>query len=324
MSKNRELVSVVIPTMGKRQASLLRAIESVAVQISDVEVEIEILIADDSSNGLDENLIRQAAGMCDLRIIQTSKVRGLARQHGVAAARGQWIAFLDDDDSWDQHKIQHQLKLALSIQASGNDAVISCRLRHEFEENDRTVHGVPKRLIGNENVAEYLFLSRPPNVSRPSIYTSTLFVSASICERVQWRSVPRHQDWDWLVRAQRLSDVTFAQCPEELVTVVVGSNNSISATADWVGSIEWAQDTLKPFVHKHTYADFVMAQPLRYALQARDIHGVHSAIREIASVRTLPTVRSTLTGLGGILSRRMMVRAMSMSHAFKKINGITR
>lgn len=304
-------ISVIIPTKGERGPLLLRAIESVASQIGGHE--IEIIIADDSLTSLDENAIRAAAGVNALRIIQTSKERGLARQFGVEAATGDWVSFLDDDDEWDAKKLSSQLRLAQEIQGRNELPVVSCRLRHHFAESERRVGGIPARLIASgEDVAHYLFAKRPAHVGRPSIYTSTLFTTATVARSIPWQTVPRHQDWDWLVRVQELPGVRIAHCPEELVTVTVGSEGSISAANDWSSSLDWASDVLGKRGNAKTYVDFLVAQPLRYALQGRQLTGVISVIREIWSVRTCPSIRASLTGLSGLASRRMLVRAMSM------------
>jgi glycosyltransferase involved in cell wall biosynthesis len=57
-----------------------------------------------------------------VRVIRHDEPRGVAqaRNAGIAAACGQWIAFLDDDDIWAPHKLRRQLETA---QAAGADFV---------------------------------------------------------------------------------------------------------------------------------------------------------------------------------------------------------
>lgn len=305
-----DLISVVIPTTGRRPESLLRAIQSVSRQ--DYEGPIEIIIADDSADGLDLGELQAAAKPTRLEIVETTKTRGLTRQFGVEASTGAWIAFLDDDDEWDTAKLRKQHAIACDIAGSGRVPVVSCRLRHTFPGKDQTVGGVPIRLIADEDVARYLFRRRPAKVGRPSIFTSTIFASAVLCKTVQWRVVPRHQDWDWLVRAQEYPNVKFAHCPEELVSIAVGSDGSISALNDWRSSLSWARSVLKSRGDSAVYADFLMAQPFRYALQAREMYGIQEVALELLINKRIPSLHAITTGLAGLLPRHRMEMVMSM------------
>lgn len=103
-------VSVVIPTHN-RCTLLKRAIESVRNQTySDLEI---IVVSDASTDGTDslvEDLIR-----IDERIeyIKMEKPEGgnAARNRGIHAAKGEYIAFLDDDDEWLPDKLKLQLNV---------------------------------------------------------------------------------------------------------------------------------------------------------------------------------------------------------------------
>lgn len=305
-----DLISVVIPTAGQRTESLLRAIESVHRQ--DYQGPIEIIVADDSVTGLDLGQLRKAAGSRQLEVVETTKVRGLTRQFGVEASRGQWIAFLDDDDVWDPSKLRQQHMLAINISNGGRVPIVSCRLRHSFSGTDRTVGGIPTRLLKDEDVARYLFRRRPAKVGRPSIFTSTIFAPAFVCKAIPWQIVPRHQDWDWLVRVQDFPGVMFAHCPDELVTIAVGSGGSISALHDWPSSLSWARTALKNRGDAAVYVDFLFSQPLRYALQARDLRGVREICSEAIQAKRAPSLPALATGLAGILPRHAMEKVMSL------------
>ena len=84
-------ISVVIPTCD-RPALLARALASVRAQ---TVAPLEVVIVDDRG-GLD------AAAVGDARVLRNDRAPGAsgARNCGAAGARGEWIAFLDDDDEW--------------------------------------------------------------------------------------------------------------------------------------------------------------------------------------------------------------------------------
>lgn len=90
-------LSVVIPIFN-RQAAALRAVASVLAQ--DVG-DLEVLLVDDGSEPRFE-LPDELARDCRLQLIRHDSNRGAAgaRNTGMRAARGTWVAFLDSDDRW--------------------------------------------------------------------------------------------------------------------------------------------------------------------------------------------------------------------------------
>jgi glycosyltransferase involved in cell wall biosynthesis len=105
------LVSVVIPTYN-RPDMLREAIASVRAQtLADYEI---IVVCNGSSP---QDLARYRA-IPDIALIVTNrKGIGLALNIGIQAARGEWVAFLDDDDLWEPNKLEVQLQVANSAGA---------------------------------------------------------------------------------------------------------------------------------------------------------------------------------------------------------------
>ena len=99
-------VSVVIPTRGRW--SLLSRTLGGALRQDDVE--LEVVVVDDGS--CDETPERLAQlGDERVRVMRHEVPRGVAaaRNRGIAQARGEWVAFLDDDDLWAPCKLRTQL-----------------------------------------------------------------------------------------------------------------------------------------------------------------------------------------------------------------------
>jgi len=101
------LVSVIIPTYNRYQFIGL-AIDSVLKQSY---TDIEIIIVDDGSSDGTNRLIRHAFGAGVRYIHQSNRGVSAARNTGIAAARGEYIAFLDSDDWWRLDKIAQQLNV---------------------------------------------------------------------------------------------------------------------------------------------------------------------------------------------------------------------
>jgi glycosyltransferase involved in cell wall biosynthesis len=102
-------VTIVIPTQG-RWPLLRRTLSGVLRQQG---VDFEVVIVDDGST---DETAERLAELADGRIRpirhEVSRHVAAARNAGIAAAKGEWIAFLDDDDLWAPRKLRTQLGAA--------------------------------------------------------------------------------------------------------------------------------------------------------------------------------------------------------------------
>ena len=101
-------ISVVIPTFNRKHL-LKRAIESVEGQ---TRKPLEIIAVDDGSmDGTKEWLLDSYPSI--KYIHQSNSGVSTARNRGIKASKGSWIAFLDSDDEWMPEKLEHQEKLVM-------------------------------------------------------------------------------------------------------------------------------------------------------------------------------------------------------------------
>jgi hypothetical protein len=110
-------VSIVIPTRDRRDW-LPRTVLS-ALRQRDVDAEV-IVVDDGSREAVASWLSPQVAQKVRLLRHERSKGMAAARNAGIAAAHGVWVAFLDDDDLWAPLKLRRQLDVAA---ATGADLV---------------------------------------------------------------------------------------------------------------------------------------------------------------------------------------------------------
>jgi hypothetical protein len=87
----------------------------------------------------------------------------------------------------------------------------------------------------------------------------------------------------------------------------MNSTDSISASTDWATSLSWI-DSWRCAVQAKTYADFVMGQAFRHALQARSVKGIWQCVAALLRVRRVPTLRTIVLGFGGIVPREWATR----------------
>lgn len=89
-------ISVIIPTFNRRE-KIVGAIDSV---LSQVGVELEVIVVDDGSSDGTKSWLEQAYGGQGLLVLCNKRCKGPAgaRNTGILAATGELIAFLDSDD----------------------------------------------------------------------------------------------------------------------------------------------------------------------------------------------------------------------------------
>ncbi|MCB1536194.1 MAG: glycosyltransferase family 2 protein [Rhodoblastus sp.] len=107
-----ETVSIVIPTLN-RQTSLQRALASVRAQQA-AGAEIEIIVVDNSRDASARATVEafDPDGSQILYLSEPAPGVATARNAGVRAARGRWIAFLDDDEEARTDWIAEMLRTA--------------------------------------------------------------------------------------------------------------------------------------------------------------------------------------------------------------------
>jgi GT2 family glycosyltransferase len=114
MSETQPQVSVIIPTYNCARY-LPEAIDSVLAQ---TYRDFEIIVVDDGSTDDTPDVLARY-GEAILVIRQPNQGRGAARNAGILAARGQYIAFLDADDLWLPEKLEKQVALLRARAGAG-------------------------------------------------------------------------------------------------------------------------------------------------------------------------------------------------------------
>lgn len=103
------LVSVVIPTYNRADL-LCEALESVFAQ---TYKDLEVIVVDDGSNDNTGEVLAEFGNRIQAVRLGRSGISA-ARNAGINAATGEYLAFLDSDDLWLPTKIERQLNFATS------------------------------------------------------------------------------------------------------------------------------------------------------------------------------------------------------------------
>ena len=110
MPEKKPTVSVIIPTYNRAHL-ISRAIKSV---LNQTYQDFEVIVVDDGSTDNTEEVIKEFQKKDErIKYVRHEKNKGgsAARNTGIKAAKGKYIAFLDSDDEWLPEKLEKQMKV---------------------------------------------------------------------------------------------------------------------------------------------------------------------------------------------------------------------
>lgn len=176
---NNPFVSVVMPNYNG-QKFIRQAIESV---IHQTYQSFELLVVDDKSTDNSVTIIKEYCKNDNrIKLIQNEKNQGVSttRNIGIKAAKGDYIALLDNDDMWELDKLERQVSLI----KTGAD-IIYCS--YDFcDENDAPIKKpfvVPKTT------------SFKKMLSSSVISCSTCFIKANLMKDHPFNPDYYHEDY---------------------------------------------------------------------------------------------------------------------------------
>jgi glycosyltransferase involved in cell wall biosynthesis len=247
-------VSVVIPTY-LRPDLVVRAARSA---LSQAVPGLEVIVVVD---GQDPQTCASLAGVDDARLRVHVPDRRLgnadARNAGVSLARGQWVAFLDDDDEWLPRKLD--LQLSEGRRSPALSPIVTCRM---IARNESTDFIWPRRLpIAGEPWSEYFLCRKTPFTGEGMVVSSALLAPRKLLRRVPFRSgLNRHVDLDWLLRALREPGAALVFVPETdplLIWHTDRLRQRVTNDRNWRESLQYCRANRRLFTRR-AYAAFVL------------------------------------------------------------------
>lgn len=249
---NSTLVTAVIPTKNRPELVIQAVHSALAQSYRNIEV---VVVVDGPDPATEHSLSQFADSRLHVVVLPVSEGAAQARNAGVIAATGQWIAFLDDDDVWLPDKTEMQM--AAVGRSRHGLPVVSCRF---FAHTEHGEYIWPRRLPAQgEDISEYLFSRRSIFQGEGFLATPTILARRELLLKVPLRShLKKHEDWDWLIRVAKQEGVGFEFAAEPLATVQVSGNRErLSNSDDWRSSLDWIRE-MRGYVSPRAYSAFVL------------------------------------------------------------------
>lgn len=170
MNQGTPRFSVIIPSFN-RAALLRRTLDSVFAQTL---TDYQVIVVDDGSTDDSLEVLRSYGSQ--LRVAtQTNQGPGVARNHGLKLARGQYVAFLDSDDLWFPWTLDTYARI---IEQTKQPAwLVSDPLRFTHESD---LQNVQQGTLEYEQHADYFSATRHPYM----VSGSALVVQRELALRV--------------------------------------------------------------------------------------------------------------------------------------------
>lgn len=193
-------ISVIIPVWNQH-ITVGTAIDSV-LQQTDFAGELEVVVVDDcSTDDLDLALAPYDERVRCVRHI-TNRGAAAARNTGIAASYGDYVALLDSDDAWLPGKLAAQMSFMVQ-----NGLVISATsyILHDRDGAEIISPWYRKPVLGIADLVWGCFVS-------PG---STMIFKRSIFEEIGpfLMTLKRLEDWDWLLRVVARYPLGFLERP---------------------------------------------------------------------------------------------------------------
>lgn len=249
-------VSVIIPTFNRAHV-LYYALKSVLEQTYQ---DFEIFVVDDASTDSTPELIKQ---FNDPRIhyirFETNRKSAAARNAGMEAARGKYIAFLDSDDEWRPTKLEKQVALMDSLGEEWG-----CSYTGAYVNK---VGGLTRHRVYNPRRSG--FLVKDLLMQKMVIWTPTFMFRRSCLKEIGLmdEQLVRSQDVDFYIRL--LEKYKIKALDEPLVNIYLALNKNLAKVAGesrliLIGKHTRLIESMGVFTSRYIYSisDLIQAESL--------------------------------------------------------------
>jgi amylovoran biosynthesis glycosyltransferase AmsB len=275
--------SVIIPTYNSSK-TIVRSLQSIIDQTLEP---YEVIVIDDGSSDYEAlkckvNEFNVPNFNIHLLRNESNLNASVARNRGIDFASGDYIAFMDADDEWENDKLY---RYDQEINLYGNQYVYFSQVAVILDGEYKSTRPV-KGPIYNQDISEYLFLDGG------FIQTSSIIVSRELAAKVKFdERFRRHQDYDFCLRASCDYQFRFLKTPLSRYHVSQVLYNLKSENSKYC---LWWLHEMKPYITKRGYFGYML-----FPLSAR-------LFNEKKYYLLFRNILSSIIGLGfkGLISSR--------------------
>jgi glycosyltransferase involved in cell wall biosynthesis len=279
-----DLISIVVPTRN-RAALLAQVLRSARGQ---TWPDKEIIVVDEASSDGTQAMLRDVP---DVRVIRHDRARGpaAARNAGVAAARGDWVFFWDDDDLMHPG---HLAALRQAQRAAPADTLVSGRVRSfivaDGEVRLSPVVCAPAERPTMATLEEFIQPHR-----RGTLTLSTILWPLPLCRAVPWDdTLLVNEDVDFFGRAL-LAGFRIAGRPVGMMYIRQHEGERASTDAG-------ERARLAPALYRLKWAELLAAHPRRDIVANATRDGLMAVMIELAG---MPQAEALMPRLEGAFRR---------------------
>jgi glycosyltransferase involved in cell wall biosynthesis len=285
-NRSTPAVSVVIPAYNRAHC-VGGAVESVFAQTFE---DFEIIAVDDGSSDSTGEVLEKFGESIRL-IRQANRGVSSARNVGVRAARGKWIAFLDSDDRWHAEKLQRQM--AALHKYNGKICFTRCinqkgEILRDIDSLSAVLHE-PEILYVEDAVDAVCLAPRHPLIQ-------TMVAEKDLLERAHLfdESFPAAEDAELIFRLSFSSGFHYIDRP--LVTIFEHSDNSLTYSQNLVSLARRNHSYLRLLAHM--YWRLVETSPEKLPVMRKRLSYFISRRAEIACAAGEPNVARAMAREG--------------------------
>jgi len=260
------LVSIVIPTFNQAH-TIERALRSVMAQSLQ---DFEILIVNDASTDSTADVLAQ---FDDARIHyfrhDKNRFAGAARNTGMEAATGKYIAFLDSDDAWLPEKLERQVGLLEGVDQDCGCSYTGAIINSETGLKKKTIY---QPLWQGDVLQAYL-------LDKFVIWTPTFLFRSELLQQTGPfdTSLIRAEDIDFYLRM--LQQCKISCVPEPMVELYLDAGKGLAEVAEKCDQIllDKHHELIKKqgfFLSRHIYANYKFRIGERYLNEGSICKGI--------------------------------------------------
>lgn len=217
MTYQSGLVSIIIPTYNRYE--LLH--HSIHSCLNQTYKNIEIIVVNDCSTDsrYQDGTLEQfpKTTVIHLPINQRIKnnctaAQGMTRQEGIKIAKGEWIAFLDDDDFFLPNKLEIQINMMTENNINFSSTNMYCIFHNEIDlkQLNFKIKKISSTYDSKENIA---IITREMNKNSNMINNSGVILHRSIYDKLKGFNTGFAEDWNLWNQALEYSPCMIIDIP---------------------------------------------------------------------------------------------------------------